>query len=354
MTHLHSLKGGYGEVGVGLFSLVTVKLLTLIPPGKDFSLQPRILNVRSNLEESNQYRLLAAGPPGHAAGSCSVCCQLTPPAPCHTRSFPAAPPKPVATRGVVVTGRGRAGPRQLPPPPWGPGRAVPFRAVPGCAVPCRMEEQLLRALGGLSLQPPPRRSPRRFGKTLVLLRGLPGSGKSTLARQLKCDYPSAVVLSTDDFFSRNGVYVFDPDFLEDAHKWNQKRARKAMKNGKSPVIIDNTNIHAWEMKPYVMMARENSYEVIFREPDTPWKFNVRELTRKNIHDVPRQKIQQMKEQYEHYVTFHSVLHSEKPSREDRSSPGPSAAYGLGACAPPPAAFSSRRPRMARTNNPAFY
>lgn len=42
-------------------------------------------------------------------------------------------------------------------------------------------------------------------------------------RQLKCDYPSAVVLSTDDFFSRNGVYVFDPDFLEDAHKWNQKR-----------------------------------------------------------------------------------------------------------------------------------
>lgn len=31
-------------------------------------------------------------------------------------------------------------------------------------------------------------------------------------------------------------------------------AHKAMKNGKSPVIIDNTNIHAWEMKPYVMMV----------------------------------------------------------------------------------------------------
>lgn len=42
-------------------------------------------------------------------------------------------------------------------------------------------------------------------------------------RQLKRDNPSAVVLSTDDFFVENGVYIFEPDFLEDAHKWNQKR-----------------------------------------------------------------------------------------------------------------------------------
>ncbi|XP_056184676.1 NEDD4-binding protein 2-like 1 isoform X3 [Falco biarmicus] len=213
-----------------------------------------------------------------------------------------------------------------------------------------MDEQLLRALGGLSLQPPR----GRFGRRLVLLRGLPGAGKSTLARQLKHDYPSAVVLSTDDFFIKNGVYVFEPDFLEDAHKWNQKRARKAMKNGKSPVIVDNTNIHAWEMKPYVMMARENRYEVIFQEPDTPWKFNVQELTRRNIHHVPRQKIQQMKEQYEHNVTFHSVLWSEKPSRDERSSSRPNAACGTGAHSNAPAAFSNRRPRAAHTNTTPFH
>ncbi|KGL96032.1 NEDD4-binding protein 2-like 1, partial [Charadrius vociferus] len=133
------------------------------------------------------------------------------------------------------------------------------------------------------------------------------------SRQLKRDYPNAVVLSTDDFFMENGVYMFEPDLLEDAHKWNQKRAHKAMKNGKSPVIIDNTNIL------YVLLqARENRYEVIFQEPDTPWKFNVQELARRNIHHVPRQTIQRMKEQYEHNVTFHSVLHSEKPSRDERS------------------------------------
>ncbi|NWZ78107.1 N42L1 protein, partial [Poecile atricapillus] len=167
-------------------------------------------------------------------------------------------------------------------------------------------------------------------------------------RQLKRDHPGAVVLSTDDFFVENGVYVFEPDFLEDAHKWNQKRARKAMKNGKSPVIIDNTNIHAWEMKPYVMMAHENRYEVTFQEPDTPWKFNVQELTRRNIHHVPREKIQRMKEQYEHNVTFHSVLQSEKPSRDEGSYSGASAAYGTGPHPTHPSAFR-RRPGMARTN-----
>lgn len=31
-------------------------------------------------------------------------------------------------------------------------------------------------------------------------------------------------------------------------------AEDAMRDGRSPVIIDNTNIQAWEMKPYVQMV----------------------------------------------------------------------------------------------------
>ncbi|KAM4790388.1 NEDD4-binding protein 2-like 1 isoform 2-T2 [Cyanocitta cristata] len=232
-------------------------------------------------------------------------------------------------------GRGRAAERLPRDPHAGP---APTPRPAGAAA---ADERLLQALGGLSLGPPRGGG----GGRLVLLRGLPGAGKSTLARQLKRDHPSAVVLSTDDFFVENGVYIFEPDFLEDAHKWNQKRARKAMKNGKSPVIIDNTNIHAWEMKPYVMMARENRYEVTFQEPDTPWKFNVQELTRRNIHHVPREKIQRMKEQYEHNVTFHSVLRSEKPSRDEGSYSGTSAAYGTGPHSTQLSAFPRRRPGM---------
>ncbi|XP_055294651.1 NEDD4-binding protein 2-like 1 [Moschus berezovskii] len=202
-----------------------------------------------------------------------------------------------------------------------------------------MEESFLESFGRLSLQqqplppppplppqppapPPPRGTPPRrhsFRKHLYLLRGLPGWGKTTLARQLQHDFPRALIFSTDDFFFReDGAYEFNPDFLEEAHEWNQKRARKAMRNGISPIIIDNTNLHAWEMKPYAVMALENNYEVIFREPDTRWKFNIQELARRNIHGVPREKIHRMKERYEHDVTFYSVLHAEKPSRANRN------------------------------------
>lgn len=126
-----------------------------------------------------------------------------------------------------------------------------------------------------------------------------------------------------------------------------------MKNGKSPVIIDNTNIHAWEMKPYVIMARENNYEVIFQEPDTHWKFNVRELARRNSHGVPREKIQRMKDQYEHDITFHIVLHSETPSRDGRHSSGPNAAHNTVAYSSMCPTFPNRRMHSRYTNERSF-
>nr|XP_014349577.1 PREDICTED: NEDD4-binding protein 2-like 1 isoform X2 [Latimeria chalumnae] len=181
-----------------------------------------------------------------------------------------------------------------------------------------MGESLAHSFGRLNLNAKQDRHRRGRKKKLFLLRGLPGSGKTTLARQLKHEFPSAVIFSTDDYFiDKDGRYFFERDRLGKAHEWNQTRARTAMKQGKSPIIIDNTNIQAWEMKPYVNMALKNDYEVTFREPDTYWKFNTRELERKNTHNVPREKIERMKEQYTCDISIDDVLDSEDPTSNSR-------------------------------------
>lgn len=149
-------------------------------------------------------------------------------------------------------------------------------------------------------------------KLLLILRGLPGSGKSTLSRVLLGQSCDGVVLSTDDYFRQQYGYSYNAAQLGDAHEWNRKRAKQAMEQGKSPVIIDNTNTQAWEMKPYVEVALEKGYRVEFHEPNTWWKFDPEELEKRNKHGVTREKIAQMLERYEYQISIPIVMNSVVP------------------------------------------
>ncbi|XP_058402910.1 NEDD4-binding protein 2 isoform X2 [Diceros bicornis minor] len=155
------------------------------------------------------------------------------------------------------------------------------------------------------------------GLVLVLLRGLPGSGKSFLARTLQEDNPSGVILSTDDYFYINGQYQFDVKYLGEAHEWNQNRAKEAFEKKISPIIIDNTNLQAWEMKPYVALSQKHKYKVLFREPDTWWKFKPKELARRNIHGISKEKITRMLENYQRFVSVPIIMSSSVPEKIER-------------------------------------
>ncbi|XP_050752637.1 NEDD4-binding protein 2 [Gymnogyps californianus] len=173
----------------------------------------------------------------------------------------------------------------------------------------------------LQAQQPPvchmmRKKMHLTGQVLVLLRGVPGSGKSYLARTLLEDNPGGIILSTDDYFYKHGQYHYDPDCLGEAHDWNRKRAKEAFEMRISPIIIDNTNIQAWEMKPYVTLAQQFKYKVMFREPDTWWKFKPKELERRNIHGVSKEKIKRMLERYERCLTVSSILESSVPDKSE--------------------------------------
>ncbi len=85
-----------------------------------------------------------------------------------------------------------------------------------------------------------------------ILRGLPGSGKSHYVKSRTCRWFSA-----DTFFQRGDDYFFEPSKIGEAHTecfsaYLDFLQETMLEDGL--VIVDNTNIHASEIAPYVMVA----------------------------------------------------------------------------------------------------
>lgn len=88
---------------------------------------------------------------------------------------------------------------------------------------------------------------------VILLRGISGSGKSTWIKNNK---PQATVVSADHLFIQSdGSYEFDQARLGEAHQKCFKAFIEALQKGSELIIVDNTNVTAWEMSPYIIGAR---------------------------------------------------------------------------------------------------
>ena len=136
---------------------------------------------------------------------------------------------------------------------------------------------------------------------LILLRGIPSSGKSTKAKSIVGD---GIIHSTDDLLTATGDYrtfftrlIESGDFkdLSRMHSKNLSNAIKSMKDGISPVVIDNTNIKANEAKAYVVAALEMGFDdnnIQICDVGTRG-LSAEQLAESNTHGVPLDKIQMM-------------------------------------------------------------
>ena len=129
---------------------------------------------------------------------------------------------------------------------------------------------------------------------LILLRGLPGSGKSTLAKVI-LQLPSNAepeVLSADDFFvTDSGEYIFDATKLKEAHQYCQFRCSERMRQQKAKIVVANTFTQEWEMDEYLKMAERYNYRVHTVVVEN-------RHGNQNIHGVPEDKLQQMKDRFQ--------------------------------------------------------
>jgi len=133
-------------------------------------------------------------------------------------------------------------------------------------------------------------------QTLTLVRGLPGSGKTSFAGLLASNNKS-VVLSADDFFTKNGVYSFDPKKLPEAHNYCQMMTRIQLDNFCS-VVVANTFSQRWEMEVYIRIAKEKNIRLYVSDIFDGGLTN-EELHKRNVHQVPLETIASMRMRWEH-------------------------------------------------------
>ncbi len=125
--------------------------------------------------------------------------------------------------------------------------------------------------------------------TLYLIRGVPGSGKSTLAQTLLDSGVVSSVLEADNYFYVNGEYVFDASKLGYAHQYCQDWTKQYLKDGHS-VAVSNTSTTEKEVAVYQQIAELTGSKFVSIIVENRHEGQ-------NIHNVPSEKIRQMKNRF---------------------------------------------------------
>ena len=126
-------------------------------------------------------------------------------------------------------------------------------------------------------------------KRMYFLRGLPGSFKSGLARDLAHGHDAAI-LCLDDYFTKDGVYHFEPTKIAEYEAKRCKRCTDLMDHNKPIIIIDGVNYHRDHFTKYQKLAESFKYQVIIIE--IPHQDPQLHATR-NVHGVSQEYIEKM-------------------------------------------------------------
>lgn len=104
-------------------------------------------------------------------------------------------------------------------------------------------------------------------KHFYIFKAISGSGKSSVAALIAKGYDQYIICSTDNYFMKGGKYCFDPKMLGQYHDNTLHDVENAMIKELDCVILDNTNLKAEHIKPYIKLAKQYGYSVTLIEVD---------------------------------------------------------------------------------------
>ncbi|GHV13162.1 hypothetical protein AGMMS49938_07250 [Fibrobacterales bacterium] len=147
----------------------------------------------------------------------------------------------------------------------------------------------------------------------IINRAVPGSGKSVfsacIANAAKENNLSAGIHSTDDFFMKNGEYIFELDKLSGFHAKNLVNFTNDLREKKSIVICDNTNLLPWQSEPYTTTAREFGYRIILLNL---YPRKLEEHIKDNIHQLPQETLSHF---IDNFNKFNDLTDKNKPRNQ---------------------------------------
>lgn len=151
-------------------------------------------------------------------------------------------------------------------------------------------------------------------KHMIILRGLPASGKTERAGEILKEYDSGEIFSAADFLQdENGWVKMTNERLQNAHEQTRKQAFDAIKRRVHPIVIDNTNLERWEMRPYVCKGFWRGYFIMFEDLTE----NIPLETRFSwcSEGISLKKLREMQKRYEPNVNFWKVFYDPECERK---------------------------------------
>lgn len=147
-------------------------------------------------------------------------------------------------------------------------------------------------------------------KNCIIMRGVSGAGKNhwiqnlifnledygyyhiDIGLRLEESADSVAVVSADDYFvDSEGVYRFDANMLGAAHTVCMQNFLRLVATNIPLVVVNNTNISAWEIAPYMSVAAVFDYKATIIELDV----NPETCAQRNQHAVSAVQIGAMNE-----------------------------------------------------------